>query len=1751
MASTRPGRGTRSEFIFVETLHSGPRVTVQRVAERSSERTALLWAPTTLGRAADLSALEETEEILRILGKEVSVIDAAAAGLDATKALVTPDIGGQPLSTLIPVGGLSVDQVLRVSLAMAVTIQRLHQGRVIHKGIAAPSILINPESGVVELLSHCLASRIPRETRQVVHPKRLEGVPGYISPEQTGRMNRAIDYRTDYYSLGVTMYHMVTGRLPFEGNDPVEMVHAHIARLARPPKALRHDIPDALSGIIMKLTAKNAEDRYQSSIGLIEDLRHCMASLDAADGGGTFELGLHDVFERFRVPEKIYGRDDELGSLIQAFDRVGQGAVEMVLVSGFSGVGKTALVQEIHKPITAIQGFFVSGKHDQYKRNIPYHALASAFRDLVRQLLTESAAGVAEWRRRLNDALQENGQIMVDLVPALDLVMGPQAPVTALPPHDAQQRFNAVFTRFLQVVAGRERPLVLFLDDLQWIDSASLALLRHLATTADDLHLLLVGAYRDNEVDPTHPLMTTVDTLKKGDAQISEIVLSPLGEASIRAIVADTLRCDEDVAARLGSILLAKTGGNPFFLLRFFETLSEEGYLQYDPGARTWTWDQAAIASMDSTENVVDLVVSQLRKLPAATQDVLKMAACIGGTFDLATLSVVTEMPTSEVAAAAWEAVQHGEIIPQNIATTDENDSGRAQTSLAALTNAPDLVRFQFLHDRVQQAAFALVDRTQLKAIHLRIGRLLWKTWAGELDEHVFDIVSHLRQCTDLLDAGDEQRDFAWLCLRAGRRAKGSTAYRAALEYLETGHSLVGDEGWATDYELTAALYSEQAECAYASGDSEKAVAAFEMILANARTPLEKARVCQLRANLAVHAVEYAVALEHTMEGLRLLGTVLPAADDAEGLQALAAKEGEALAPLLEGKEIAALVDLPPMSDPNHLVEADLLNELALVGLFFHPLMIQVATVRMVRLSLEYGNARASGPAYATYGYTLGSALGQYESGYAFGKMALALTQHQHDPLAEAIVCFWFGALNSFWRAPVEESIEVCARGVENGLRIGAPLWIAYSAFFVGVHQLFKSVPIQENIDAFRRYMALQDPHAASGNTPYVQLLEAMQGETASLTGFDEPGWDDAHIVEMREANHLLALQHYFTARLMGDVLMGRTARALDTAKKAAAEGDINLILFGQLTTAQFRFHHALALADHLAEADLDEAEAAPAQEALDACRERLGVWAENAPANFLAQCELVDAAVAVAAGDQVAAMARFDAAIDAAEAHGMTYQVALANERAARFHLANGRRRAAVPYLRAARGAYARWGATAKVEEIEARHGDVFRYVRPGRETERAAVQSDGGFDMASVLKAARIVSGEIELRNLLASAMAVVIENAGAQRGVLLLERDGTLHAEAAVDVDHEDLPSNEVPNSVTDYCRRTNESVVLADAVTDDLFGADPHIVAARPRSVLSMPLLNKGKAIGLLYLENRRLVHAFTSERVQVLEALCAQIAVSIENARVYENLEVLVARRTNELAEAKEAAEHANRVKSAFLASMSHELRTPLNAILGYSELIKDELIDEGMANFAPDLDKINWAGKHLLSLINDILDLSKIEAGKIELYLERFEVCPLVKQVQVAVAPLVDKNGNTLSVTCGDGVGEIHSDQTRIKQILINVLSNAAKFTEQGEVTLDVWRVAGNDGDHVAFRITDTGIGMTPVQLERVFEPFSQADASTTKRFGGSGLGLTISQGFCDMLGGQIHAESEFGVGTTFEVLLPVDSSNLSGLSQG
>ncbi len=762
--------------------------------------------------------------------------------------LVLEDPGGEPLERLLG-APMAVGSFLPLAVGIAAALGKLHARGLVHKDLKPAHLLVNCADGRVRLTGFGLTSRLPRERLPPAPPEFIAGTLAYMAPEQTGRMNRSIDSRSDLYAFGVTLYQMLTGSLPFTASDPMEWVHCHIARKPVPPSERLEKIPPPVSHIIMKLLAKTAEDRYQTAAGVERDLRRCLGAWETRHRIGAFPLGQQDTSDRLLIPEKLYGREREIETLLAAFDRVvTSGRPELVLVSGYSGIGKSAVVNELHKALVPPRGLFAAGKFDQYKRDIPYATLAQAFQGLIRSLLGKSDAELASWRDALREALGPNGRLIVDLVPDLTLVVGEQPPVPELPSQQAQGRFQLVFRRFLSVFAGPEHPLALFLDDLQWLDAATLDLLEDLLTEPEVRHLLLVGAYRDNEVDAAHPLPRKLAAVRRVGATVTEIALAPLAREHVGQLIADALRCEAAQATPLAQLVREKTAGNPFFVIQFLYALADEDLLHFDHDAARWSWDLTRIRAKGYTDNVVDLTVGKLTRLPIETQGALQQLACLGNLAGTAMLAIVLDTSETQVDAALWEAVR--------------------QELVERLDGS-----YRFIHDRVQEAAYSLIPEASRAADHLRIGRLLAaRTPPEQLEEAIFEIVNQLNRGAALITARDEREQLAEFNLIAGKRAKASTAYASALTYLIAGTTLLAGDCLERRHELAFALELHRAECEFLTGAVMEAEQRLVALSGRAATTVERASVTCLQVDLCTTLDQGSRAIAVGLDYLRHLG---------------------------------------------------------------------------------------------------------------------------------------------------------------------------------------------------------------------------------------------------------------------------------------------------------------------------------------------------------------------------------------------------------------------------------------------------------------------------------------------------------------------------------------------------------------------------------------------------------------------------------------------------------------------------------------------------------------------------------------------------------------------------------------------------------------------------------------------------------------------------------------------------------------
>src|SRR5215813_9518109 len=918
--------------------------------------------------------------------------------------LILEDPGGEPLDRLL---GKPIEpgQFLRIAVGLCAAVRQLHGRGFIHKDIKPANVLVQPDTGQIRLMGFGIASRLPRERQAPAPPEVIAGTLPYMAPEQTGRMNRSIDSRSDLYGLGVTLYEMLTGSLPFTASDPMELVHCHIARQPVPPVERLESIPGPLSAIIMKLLAKTAEERYQTAAGAESDLRRCLAEWETRRLIDEFPLGEHDTPDRLLIPEKLYGRASEIDALLAAFDRiVAGGRPELVLVSGYSGIGKSSVVNELHKPLVPPRGLFGSGKFDQYKRDIPYATLAQAFQSLTRPLLSKSEEELSRWRNALHEALDPSGQLMVSLVPELKAILGEQPPVPEVPAQDAQRRFRLVFRRFISVFARPEHPLALFLDDLQWLDAATLDLLEELLTRPDVQHLMLIGAYRDNEVNSTHPLIRKLEAIRQAGAIVHDIVLSPLACQDLAQLIADSVHCKPERATELAQLIHEKTAGNPFFAIHFFSVLAEEGLLTFDHAEGRWSWELNRIHAKGYTDNVVDLVVGKLGRLPVKTQNALQRFACLGSSADFTLLRIVSEASTEEVHGQLWEAVRTGLIF-------------RSEDS------------YKFLHDRVQEAAYSLIPEVLRAGTHLRIGRLLAsETPPDEREERVFEIVNQLNRVSHLITSGEERERLADLNLIAARRAKTSAAYASALKYVVTAAGLFAEDLWERRHAVAFALELTRAECEFLTGALAETEQRLTALSARAATSVERASVACLRMDLYMTLDQAGRAVAVGLDYLRQLGIDWSPHPTEEEVRT----EYKRIRSQLGSRAIEDLIELPLMSDPASLATLDVLTKMRPPAYLTDANLLSLLSCRAVNLSLEGGNGDASCAAYASVGaWVSGHRFGDYHAAYRIGQLGYELVQQRGLMRYQARTYLIFGMLVMPWTRHVRAGRELVRRAFE------------------------------------------------------------------------------------------------------------------------------------------------------------------------------------------------------------------------------------------------------------------------------------------------------------------------------------------------------------------------------------------------------------------------------------------------------------------------------------------------------------------------------------------------------------------------------------------------------------------------------------------------------------------------------------------------------------------------------------------------
>jgi PAS domain S-box-containing protein len=1357
--------------------------------------------------ASELTRYKQEYEITRSLNLEGVIKVYSQQAYQRTLVMIMEDFGGESLEKLRQESPelycpIPLAEFLRLAIQVSEILGLIHAAHVIHKDINPNNIILNPTTGIVKIIDFGIATRFARTNPSFSNPTVLEGTLAYISPEQTGRMNRMLDYRTDFYSLGVSFYELLVGQLPFVTDDVLELVHCHLAKQPVPLCEVNVDIPPIVSDIVLKLMAKNAEERYQSAAGIKADLEECLLQLETTGQIEEFQLGTQDISEKFQIPQKLYGREAEVKTLLAAFERVSGEAgeqsqlqtlnskSELMLVAGYSGIGKSALVQEIYKPVTEKRGYFIAGKFDQFGRNIPYSAVVSAFQSLVRQLLAESEESLQQWREKILAATGAIAQIIIDVIPEVELIIGSQPPVPEVGSTEAQNRFNLVFQKFIRVFCSPEHPLVIFLDDLQWVDSVTLKLIELMMSDSQTQSLLLIGAYRDNEVEANHPLMLRLASLRNKAVTVNQITLAPLALEDTRQLMAETLHRDTASVAPLAELIQQKTLGNPFFVEQFLKTLHTENLIEFIPpqastplsspltkggkrGVGEWHWDLAQIEAHNITDNVVELMIGKLEQLPPLTQQVLQLAACVGANFNLNILSIICEKSASELFPVLIEAVQFGVILP-----TSELDEQLL------------IQDYKFLHDRVQQAAYALIDENQKQAVHLQIGRNLWHSTTHEtLADKLFEIVDHLNIGVELVTEPQERSQIAQLNLLAGQKAKAAIAYQAALRYLTTGIKLLSVDNWQRQYGLSLALHSEAAEAAYLCGDFDDAQTWITVVLKQAKTILDK---------------------------------IL----------------------------------------------------------------------------------------YSSYGSLLNGIIVDIEEAYRFGILALSLVE-RFNAREHKCKVFFSVSFNVFpTKRHIRDTLPLLQEAYFSGIENGELEWAGYALTIKYQHSFFSGL----ELIALERELALYSNTVAQleqkTSLSYIQmnrqvilnLLEQVENPCRLLgVAYNEEKSLPLHL----SANNKTALHFLYLYKLILCYLFEEFTEAVENA--AFAEQYLEGVT-GAINVPMFHFYDSMSrLAIY---PSIPNTEQEKLLLKVSRNQEKMQKWAHHAPMNFQHKYDLVEAEKARVLGNILEAEEFYERVIIGACENEYIQEEALAYELAAKFYLARRRQKFASTYMKEAHYCYQRWGALAKVKDLENRYPQLLSGIRQSnsQSTEETVTSSKAigqspaakliaAIDLSAVMKAAQALSEVIHLDQLISTLMQVVIENAGAEKGSLILLEDDHLAVVAqCIGSGQCNLAMTSVadcagiPVTVIHSVERTSETLVLDDASTEPAFATDSYIQQHQPRSLLCTPIIKQGKLIGILYLENNLSAGAFTSDRLEVLKLLTAQAAISLENARLYERLE---------------------------------------------------------------------------------------------------------------------------------------------------------------------------------------------------------------------------------------------------------------------
>ena len=1670
---------------------------------------------------------------------------------DNLVALRIEDIGAQNLNTWLEQDPPSILEGLEIAISVCRGLHDIHKQSIAHKDISSSNVVWNRQTRQVQIIDFGISSVLDKDLVPPEAPQWLEGNLAYMSPEQTGRMNRPVDFRTDFYSLGITLFELFARQRPFLSADPLELIHSHIAKSPPAPSSVNPAIPPMLDKIILKLLEKNAENRYQSAGGIERDLGEVLRQFRSTSAVEDFVLAQHDHSDRFLIPSKLYGRNADVAKLTSAFERVCNGQMDMSLVSGYSGVGKSSLVQELYRPLAAARGRYITGKFDQYQRDVPYSALAYAFNSFCDQILAESTEALLAWKQRILRAVGNNGQVLIEVVPNIENLVGRQPSIPAVDPQAAKNRFNQVLLSFMSEICGPGEPLVLFLDDLQWIDQASLELLKLMLQQTQIVGLHLVGAYRDNEVEASHPLTLMLNALSSAGQSYDVVHLSNLTPHNISDLVSDTLALPKSEIRDLVEVICRKTQGNAFFATEFFKSLHAGQLLKFS-GDR-WCWDTQKIEEENITENVVEFMASKLRAFSDQTQHALKLAACVGNEFDLRTLSIIpgTESTMADILAALEPAISSGVIRSRN----DE------YKKVGIVEVSGESIMFKFQHDRVQQAAYSLIPAGERPRIHFQIGHLLDEDAkaSGNLGKRLFEIVSHLIQALPIIADPNKRLSIAQLNHQAGAKAMDAAAYHASTEYFSQAKLLLSADAFDTHHAFALQVHLDLAKSHYINGEFDRSEEIYPVLLEHVKSPMDSVRVRMVQMDDYHLQGDYERAIHVQKKGLALLGEAFPGDDQALETSIV---EELALTPQYLGDRTTddLLKAAEFESEETFSKMRILVGMLMSAYLVSKDSIVQWCSIKMTNVCLRFGNSELAAFAYVQYGYICVVRLKKFEEGWKFGDLAIRLSDRYDNVEIRGKVYFNFALFVNHWTRPISTSTDLFRKAYMFSVEGGDWTYAVYGAANIISNLLIEGRPCEEVASEGEKYFEFLRSKAVVGLNSfflpggYVALLN-LQGKTERSDTFN-----CEHLNEETHLNGLGKLPiveaWFYSAKIRSLFLY----RHLDQAKAVFHKPDI--VAEGvpsQIKVPEAYFYSCLTIAATYND-ERDSEKQRRMLEFFDRYSSDIQLWSEHCPDNCLHKHLLIRAEESrFKQRDMKDTLALYDAAIESASKYRYANNVAVAFELKARYWLELGQVPYALIHLKEAHQQYKNWGVSGKVSQLEAEFPQLMlrEHLASGSSASQTGTTSLYQLDLESIYKSAQVISSKVALNDLIESMLSIVMENVGANRSLLLLNEGSDLIVAANASLDpttgktvvrsggHRVLGSDAgLPATVLNYVMNSRQPLIVDSHNLSEPFTTDPYFHSGEDLSIICVPIISHDQLTAMLFLENNLSSGVFSKERARILDILMAQISISLENSRLYEDLDRRVEQRTAELAHANEALKQSNAELEQFAYIASHDLQEPLRKVQSFGDLLVTNAgnkLDETGRLY---LDRMQDGARRMQRLINDLLSFARV-ASKAKVFVE-VDLAPLAREVVSDLESRLTTTGGQVEI--GD-LPQLQCDPTQMRQLLQNLIGNALKFHRDGVPPVVVVRsqlIKSDTGDlrepgppaWAEITVADNGIGFEEKYLDRIFAPFQRLHGHG--KYEGTGIGLAVCHKVVERHGGAITATSTPGRGTTFIITLPL-----------